>query len=53
MNGFKSDVVKYIICGLLVFSIGLFIGKIRLKHLNNTINIIADKMNLGIALIVS
>ena len=26
MNGFKSDVVKYIICGLLVFSIGLFIG---------------------------
>lgn len=26
MNSFKSDVIKYTICGLLVFSIGLFVG---------------------------
>lgn len=26
MDRFKSDVIKYIICGLLIFSIGLFVG---------------------------
>lgn len=26
MDRFKSDVIKYIICGLLIFSVGLFVG---------------------------